>query len=172
VFGMSRWMRPITALAFAAGSIATFAVTAQAFEPGNCNDLSSGAVSGFNVFKVDAGKADFGDLIHLFGAPQGDAVICWFSSGKVGVEGRVFADSLSGEPLVATAEIRFQRPNGHVTSVINIGIGTNISWVGSQLVKALSPHGNFNRIRIRLFTFLPLQPNLPSTLVFSRTFQR
>jgi hypothetical protein len=172
MFGMSRWVRPITALAFAAGSIAAFAGAAHAFEPANCNDLSAATVSGFNVFKVDAGKADFGDFIHLFGAPQGNAVICWFSNGRVGVEGYVFADSLSGDPLVATAEIRFQRANGHVTSVINIGIGTNMPLVTSQLVKALSPQGNFNRIRIRLFTFLPLQPHLPSTLVFSRTFQR
>jgi hypothetical protein len=170
MFGMSKWIQPITALAFAV-SIVTFAGAARAFEPGNCNDLSSRAVTGFNTFRVDAGKADFGDEIHFLGAPQGDAVICWFSGGRVGVEGKVFADSFSGEPVVATAEIRYTRTNGQAT-VHSFAIGTNISWVASRLVRDRSPRGNFNRVRIRLFTFLPLSPTLPSTLVFSRTFHR
>ena len=146
--------------------------TAQAFEPGNCNDLSSEAVSGFNIFKADTEKADFGDELHLLGSPQGTAVICWFSSGRVGVEGKVFADSISGEPLVALAEIRFQRQNGQVTTVQNFGIGTNISWVASRLVKDLSPQGNFDRVRLRLFISFPKKPTLPSRQVFSKTFHR
>jgi hypothetical protein len=72
----------------------------------------------------------------MFGAPQGDAIICWFSGGRVGIEGKLFADSLSGEPLVATAEIRYTRADGQVT-VRRFGIGTNISWVASGLVRDL-----------------------------------
>jgi hypothetical protein len=55
MFGMSKWIQPITALAFAV-SIVTFAGAARAFEPGNCNDLSSRAVTGFNTFRVDAAR--------------------------------------------------------------------------------------------------------------------
>jgi hypothetical protein len=169
--GISKWMRPIMASAIVAGSITAFAGTARAFEPGNCNDISSSAVNAFNVFKTDSGRADFGDELHLFGAPQGDAIICWFSGGRVGVEGRLYADSLSGEPVVATAEIRYQRTNGQ-TITRRFGIGTNISWVASGLVKDLSPAGNFNHVRIQLFTFLPLTPAQPSQRVFRRTFNR
>lgn len=172
MFGMSKWTRLTTPLAIAAVSIVTFVGAARAFEPGNCNDLSSSAVNGFNIFKADTEKADFGDELHLFGHPAGDAVICWFSSGRVGVEGKVFADSITGEPLVALAEIRFQRTNGQVTAVRNFGIGTNISWVASRLVQTVSPPGNFNRVRLRLFISFPLQPAIPSQLVFSRTFHR
>ena len=171
MFGMSNWIRPITTLAIVAGSIFTVAGTARAFGPGNCSDLSSRAVDAFNTFKVDGGGADFGDELHMFGAPQGDAIICWFSGGRVGIEGKLFADSLSGEPLVATAEIRYTRANGQIT-VRRFAIGTNISWVASGLVKDLSPPGNFNSLRVRLFTFLPLSPAKPSVRVFSRTFQR
>jgi hypothetical protein len=171
MFGICEWIRPMTALVFVAGSTVTFAGPARAFGPGDCNDVSSGTVSEFNTFKVDAGRADFGDHPHWFGAPQGDAVICWFSNGRVGVEGTLFADSLSGEPVVATAEIRYRRTNGQFITR-SFGIGTNISWVASGLVKDLSPRGNFNRVRIRLFTFLPLTPDLPRVRVFSRTFPR
>lgn len=166
-----KWIRPMAALALVAGFTLTFTAPARAFGPGDCNDVSSGTVNGFNTFRADGGRADFGDHPHWFGAPQGDAIICWFSNGRVGVEGTLFADSLTGEPVVATAEIRYRRTNGQFITR-RFAIGTNISWVASGLVKDLSPGGNFNGVRIRLFTFLPLTPSLPSVRVFSRNFQR
>jgi hypothetical protein len=173
MFGICKWIRRLTALVFVvAGSTLTFAGPAGAFSPGDCNDVSSsGTVSGFNTFNVDAGKADFGDHPHWGGAPRGDAVICWFSNGRVGVEGTLFADSLSGEPVSATAEVRYRRTNGQFVTR-SFGIGTNISWVASGRVIDLSPSGNFDRVRIRLFTFLPDTPNVPRVRVFSKTFLR
>src|SRR5436309_12350079 len=102
MFPICRWMQQMAATALVPGALLGLSGKAQAFDPSSCNDISSNAVNEFNVFRVDGGGADFGHYPHIIGAPQGNAVICWFSHGRVGVEGKVYADSPTGDPSSGT----------------------------------------------------------------------
>ena len=170
MFTARTWTRLVTPM-LALGTFLTLTSLAEAFDGSSCNQLSASNVTRSDVFNADAGKADFGDDLHLFGAPMGTAVICWFANGRVGVLGKVYADSFT-EPAVALAQIRFRRTNGQFVALAPIGIGTNIPVVASRLVRTLSPQGNFNSVRLRLFTSDPLAQTQVNTLVFTRTFNR
>jgi hypothetical protein len=172
MFGQNTWKCLLPVCAAVSALICTTA--AKAFDQGNCKDFGSLNLSRAATFNTEAGGADFGDDPHWFGNPVGTAVICWFSNGRVGIKGKVFADTtLHGDPVVATAEVRFRRTNGQFTPATTISIGTNIAWVASSLVQKLSPQGNFNRVRVRLFDAFPADlEHTPNTLVSTRTFSR
>ena len=115
---------------------------------------------------------DFGDDLHLFTLPQGDAVVCWSIDGRVAVKGKLYSDN-SGEPQVATGEIRFRRTNGNVTETTRYDLASQGGPVSSEEVEKVSPVGSFKEVRIRLKVFYPdndLGP-LAKTLA-TRTFKR
>lgn len=133
---------------------------------GDC-DRAFGAA---NVFDVDTvridtgtvGMVDFGDDLHLWGAPQGDAVVCWQRNGRVLVKGRVFADT-GDTNIYVYAHIQYIN-NGVVaaTSTHKLSGGE-----GSKFVNVLTAAGNLTQVRIRLFTgqTIAIAPRPPDTLV-------
>ena len=74
---------------------------------------SDANVARVEFFNVNGGGADFGDELHLFGAPLGTAVVCFATSGRIAVKGKLYADGSSG----AVAKISFRRTNGQFTPV-------------------------------------------------------
>jgi len=81
----SAMVRSVTAMVAVVGSLVCLAGPAEAFDSGTCNSLfGADNVRRAVPFKIDTGtvgKVDFGDHLHLWGAPQGTAVVC---SNKAG----------------------------------------------------------------------------------------
>lgn len=146
---------------------------AQAFNHGDCYIVFAAAnVAKVTPVRIDAGGADFGDHGHFLGAPQGNAVICWSTDGRVAVKGLVFADSFAG-PLSATVRIRFRRSNGTWTSEFVRSAATQGGpFPASTLAYVVSPQGNFRRVRVRLFTTTESPLGLVTRRVASRNFDR
>jgi hypothetical protein len=114
-------------LAFAAVGVPT----AQAYDMWTCPGEFRDAV---DQFKMEGGEADFGDDLHLGGAPQGTAVACWdgnvqsADASRVILRGKLYLDRPvpvplpgpgSGPPTAANqvcafAVIRFVNANGTV----------------------------------------------------------
>jgi hypothetical protein len=118
--------------------------------------FGSANVSKVERFSLDGGGADFGDELHLAGAPQGAAIICWSIDGRVAVKGKLYADGHCDhfqpcEPLTARVEIRFQRTNGRVTNITSRSKFSPGGLASREVVK-VSPFGSFNLVRIQLFT--------------------
>jgi hypothetical protein len=98
-----RKMRSAAALAVAVGALIGGAGTAQAYDGNTCEQHFnpwSTKVEQFTIETGTVGKVDFGDILHLGGAPQGSAVVCWEDGynaepDRARVVGRVFADSWS-----------------------------------------------------------------------------
>src|SRR3972149_8707504 len=105
-------VRSVTAMVAAVGWLVCLAGPAEAFDSGTCNSLfGADNVRGATAFKIDTGtvgKVDFGDHLHLWGAPQGTAVVCWALSGAVAVGGGLFTDT-QGEIINAEARITYFR---------------------------------------------------------------
>jgi hypothetical protein len=124
------------------------------------------------TFRIDGGKVDFGDILHVGGVPQGTAVVCWLNNGRVVVAGKLFSDNF-WNPQTATIEIRFRRTNGSVTGLTTFDLTTQGGVVSWRDIEKKSPSGNFKEVRIRLKQFLPdtgLGPT--SSIVATRTFTR
>jgi len=129
-------------------------------------------ISRVQTFRINAGEVDFGDLGHALGAPQGNAVICWLTNGRVAVMGKLFSDNF-GDPQTATIEIRFRRSGGQVTNLTTRSLtsqGGPVSW---RDIERVSPAGDFREVRIRLKQFLPDTGLGPvSSVLATRTFRR
>src|SRR4051812_1017660 len=97
--------RFITATLLAAGSLAALAGPAQAYDRSTCNaQFGAGNVAAVDYVHADngqAGEVDFGDGLHIGGAPTDNAVVCWSVNGKAAVVGRVYADASDGSAHVA-----------------------------------------------------------------------
>jgi hypothetical protein len=134
----------------AVGSLVYLAGPTEAFDSGTCNNLFGAAnVVRTTPFKIDTGtvgKVDFGDHLHLWGAPQGTAVVCWAMSGAVAVVGRLYADS--PDPLWVQAEITYFRGDVVGATSRHQVTGNNAA---STLVNELKSGGVFNKVRLRLF---------------------
>ncbi len=154
---MKKWMvGSLTAMVVAVGSLASLAGPAQAYDAGTCDGIFGVGNSAVDRFKADtgsAGKVDFGDVPHWFAVPQGDAVACWADDGRVALKGRVFADSGDTITLTSAKVTFFNNGVAGPESVHEFfgGYGTN------KLVNRVSAAGNFNRVRIRLFSVGTLQ---------------
>lgn len=155
------------------------AAPAAAFDQHDCyRQLGQLNVVSVQSFSIEAGEADFGDELHLFGSPQGDGVVCWSGDGRVAVIGKIYADNLcvplqECEPLEATVKIRFQRANGRVTNITRRSVLSQ-GGLASATVRKTSPNGQFDRVRIQLFTLTPPQLAVPpaASLVATREFRR
>lgn len=104
------------------------------------------------TFVINRDGADFGDHPHLFGAPQGQAVVCWSTNGRIGVKGVLFADDFR-EPVEAIVRIRFRRSTGAWTGVTTQRVSGNGGVVAFRPVTVVSPRGQFDRVQIRLQKF-------------------
>ena len=75
----SAMVRSVTAMVAVVGSLVCLAGPAEAFDSGTCNSIfGADNVRRTTAFKIDTGtvgKVDFGDHLHLGGAPQGTAVV-------------------------------------------------------------------------------------------------
>ena len=135
---------------------------AQAFDSGNCNSTFGAA----NVIDVDqfskdtgtSGRVDFGDHMHLGGAPQGTAVACWSSTGRVLLKGYLFSDPVDGDYANVKAVIDF-RPSAGLGERREVPIPAP-TVVGGLIHLPLDKIANynigragttFNRVTIRLF---------------------
>lgn len=135
--------------------------------------FGSANIEKIETFRINGGRVDFGDDLHVAGQPLGDAVVCWSIDGRVAVKGRLFSDSL-GEPQTATIEIRFRRDSGALTNPTTRSVnGQGGPLFNNRVVEKVSPIGSFNEVRIRLKLFLP-DTGLGSTssIVATRTFTR
>jgi hypothetical protein len=144
--GMGKWMvRLLSAMVMAAGSLVSLADPAQAYDFGDCAYLFGAA----NVFRADqfyidtgwGGLVDFGDDPHLFGGPQGRAVVCWSIDGRVAIRGRVYADydNPHGENIEATAQITFFDARGARGTII-CGI-TGHDAASAEIYAVTGPEG-------------------------------
>ena len=140
----------------AVGSLVCLAGPVEAFDSGTCNNKFGAAnVGKAFTFKIDTGtvgKVDFGDHLHLFGAPQGTAVVCWATSGAVAVVGYLFGDS--GNTIITVkARITYFRGNAvGATSQHKIAGGGWVSGNPSLLVNELKSGGEaFTTVRLRLY---------------------
>jgi len=146
----SAMVRSVTAMVAAVGSLVCLAGPAEAFDSGTCNSLFGAAnVVSACTFKIDTGavgKVDFGDHLHLWGAPQGTAVVCFALSGAVAVKGYLYADS--SDPTWVQAEITYFRGDVVGATSQHQVTGNNAA---STLVNTLKSGGVFTRVRLRLF---------------------
>ena len=149
----SAMVRSVTAMVAAVGSLVCLAGPAEAFDGGTCNSkFGADNVSRVATFKIDTGtigKVDFGDHLHLGGAPQGTAVVCWQNAGAVAVVGYLFVDTQGNEVIRdVRAEITYFK--GDV-----VGATSQHSFTGggntSKLVNEVKSGGVFTRVRLRLF---------------------
>ena len=145
---INKWiMRSLTAAILSAGLLLSFRVPAYAFDSNHCNSLFGAAnVSKVATFKIEAGKVDFGDGPHLFGSPQGTAVVCWANDGRVAVEGSVYADSIR-ENVMAIVKMSFYN-NGVLQARLTESVYGK--FAASQLVNVVVS-GTYDRVRVRLY---------------------
>lgn len=148
----SAMVRSVTAMVAAVGSLVCLASPAKAFDSGTCNSLfGADNVVRTTAFKIDTGtvgKVDFGDHLHLWGAPQGTAVVCWARSGAVAVRGYLFTDTQNAVIINAQAKLTYFR--GDV-----VGATSQHSLWGSgaasTFVNVLKSGGVFTKVRLELF---------------------
>jgi hypothetical protein len=105
------------------------------------------------------GKVDFGDDPHLFGAPRGNAVVCWYEGRQeASVIGKVYWDAFDSG--CGSVRFDFFDTSGHHVSSSN-------NDTGGDPVQVCSPDGGLrsvfvqqfatddnhklNRVRIRLY---------------------
>jgi hypothetical protein len=152
----------VATLAVAAGSMSALAGSAEAFDRGEC-DRAFGAANVVDHDLMqkdtgDAGKADFGDHAHLFGAPQGTAVVCWSDDGAVLLRGRVFNDpSGGGYAGVAAARLTYDADQGpDIVRTVSAPAPVVSGGMWQNPVSALVNHGfrrtgaSFHSVTIQL----------------------
>ena len=146
----TRIVRGLTATAVAACMTVLLTGVTQAYDRFHCAQIfgNDANVASVVQFSMDGGGADFGDEPHWFGAPVGTAVVCFATSGRIAVKGRLYADR-SQRAIVA---IRFRRTNGTFSTVQRTVDTLPNQGLASAEIAVASPVGQFNRVRIRLFT--------------------
>jgi hypothetical protein len=142
----------LTAVAVTAGSLVSLAGPAQAYDRGTCDQkFGVGNWADEDTFKVDTGEVgqvDFGDNLHLFGQPQGTAVVCFATDGAVSLTGRLFADS--GLTVInVEAKVTYFRGTVAASTSSHELI---TSMAGSKVVNQVRTGGNFTKVRIRLYS--------------------
>jgi hypothetical protein len=122
-------------------------------------------------FKMDGGKVDFGDQVHLAGSPQGTAIVVWSIDGRVAVKGVLFSDNFRS-PQTATVEIRFKRSDGHIPTPTTRNKTTQGAPVGFKTVYKASPAGRYNEVRVRLSNTQNTALGTTTNVLKTRTFRR
>ena len=141
---MTRSIRTATAaLAAAAALIATTAGTAQAYDGGTCNSIYGAqnvdVADQFTIETGTAGNLDFGDDLHLFGAPQGTAVVCSTYDGRVRLIGKLFVDGA----IVVSPQVRVQFMRNNSVPAITLWRSGTVN---------VERTGNFASVRVTLFS--------------------
>lgn len=97
-------------------AVMTPATSASAYDGNSCSSKTT--VYDVDRFRFDGGPIDFGDELHLNGAPQGDAVTCWQQGrGTVQLRGKMFLDPGKGFKGCVRIVLRFYNTAGaNVTS--------------------------------------------------------
>jgi hypothetical protein len=148
----------------AVGWLVCLAGPVEAFDSGTCNNILGAAnVVRTTTFKIDtgpAGKVDFGDHLHLWGAPQGTAVVCWARSGAIAVKGYLFTDT---EYTIIRVEARITYYRGDVVGATSQHPLTG-NLTADTLVNQLKSDGVFTKIRLQLYR--------GSTLAYTKTITR
>ena len=106
-------------------------------------------VQSVRQFKMDTGtlgKVDFGDHLHLFGVPQGTAVVCWHKDGPVAVRGYVFADS----PQFITFGWRIRYFNHDVVVATDKELGHYGYNAAAASVNRIRTDAGITKVRIEL----------------------
>ena len=149
----SAMVRSVSAIVAVVGSLVCIAGPAEAFDKGTCNSkFGADNVHRVHTFKIDTGtggKVDFGDHLHLGGAPQGTAVVCFQNAGAVAVVGYLFADTQNNEVILDIRAVitYFQGDVVGATSQHSFSGSGN----ASKLVNVRKSGGVFTRIRLQLF---------------------
>jgi hypothetical protein len=137
----------VAALAAALGSLAFLTGPAHAYDEGDCDrHLGAANVVDVDRFKVSSGSVDFGDGLHLFGSPLGDAVVCWGGDGSFALKARLYADSSTR--IAVRADITFDQP-GLVRKTFSGKNGENVFIGIIDTVDGSIPA--INQVTIRLF---------------------
>lgn len=128
-------------------------------------------ISKVEPFRINTGKVDFGDDIHMAARPVGEAIICWLHDGRVAVLGKLYSDNFFNAQE-AIVEIDFRRRNGNIRTVRRT-LSTQGGVVSSRDIEEISRTGDFTRVEIRLIKFIADSGGGPvSTVVATRTFRR
>jgi hypothetical protein len=152
MLGRKKIVRSVAATAAAAAALACLAGPAQAYDRGTCEAESGAAmIVDDDRLSVNGGKVDFGDILHLGGAPAGTAVVCWRADGGVRVVGRLFADSNS-TLITAQVEIEAFRTSGTVSKMAFDFKGL---YAQNRVLDFGFNSGTFDSIRVRLFKWEP-----------------
>ena len=165
----SAMVRSVTAMVAAVGSLVCLAGPAEAFDSGTCNSIyGADNVRRTVAFKIDtgrAGKVDFGDHLHLWGAPQGTAVVCWQKEGGgVAVVGHLFADTQDNEMIFARAEITYFKGDVVAATSQHSFWG---SGAASKFVNERKSIADLTKLRLRLFRD-PQNATLVDTKIITR----
>ena len=141
----------VAAALAAAITLAPFqATSALAYDRGSCPATER---IGHDLVQRSAGSVDFGDDAHLFGAPQGTAVVCWYTGrSKVIVIGKLYNDGLNG--TVRTV-MDFFLTNGKsyqriFTETGSGGLEANPIYTTLANSAATPVSGNLDYVRIKL----------------------
>lgn len=133
--------------------------------------FGSANIEKLKSFKIEGGEVDFGDELHLFGSPQGNAIIVWSIDGRVAVRGRLYSDTGINEGQSAIIEIRFRRTNGTFTNP-TVRTLTSQGLLQKKIIEKVSPMGSFNQVQIKLKKFVHTDLGPVTVDLKSRTFNR
>ena len=151
--GFGRIARVAIAVVVAAASIVVASSSpANAYDSNTCQP---GLRSDVDQFKVDtggSGDVDFGDDMHVGGAPQGTAVVCWSTGGdSVSITGKLFWDSFDAG--CAAADVTVVRSDGSSASYQGLYEKCSSGGLRSTVVQSsyFGTVDNLDRVRLRLF---------------------
>jgi hypothetical protein len=139
----------------ASGSAAALAGPAQAFDTGTCNEMfgsnNIASVDSFNMETGTAGEVDFADgPFAWWGAPLGNAVVCWNKNGHVGVRGILYADPFQNG-VKAQMQIQYYCNGVHITHVdYDTPTISASSSVKSYSVWSVPTKAVYDKVRIQL----------------------
>lgn len=167
VLARKKIVRSVAAAAAAAAALACLAGPAQAYDRGTCEaESGTSTIVDDDRVSINGGKVDFGDILHLGGAPAGTAVVCWKADGGVRVRGRLFADS-NTTLITAQVEVAAIRTSGTVSTM---AFDFNGLYAQNRVVDFGWSSGTFDHVRIRLFKWEPFATSRErvASLVVSR----
>lgn len=89
-------IRTAAAALTAATALMALTGSAEAYDGSTCQSFFPSGVNGVKTFKIETGDegVDFGDVLHLFGTPQGTAVACrsFVAPSRIHIRGVLFSD--------------------------------------------------------------------------------
>jgi len=161
------WLRHVIAAAVATLAVAATLAAATPAQAYSRSDCPSGNVVDVDYLRVDTGSSsvDYGDGPHMWGSPQNNAVICWYSGRtQVVIRAKLFWDG--GNETCAGLQYRLYDTSGTRLQKVDGGYscdtwGSNADWwIDSNEGR------DFDRIRIALYRTSSLPIDSHSTEVW------